>query len=342
LRNAYRKLAKKFHPDVNPGNPSADEAFKTVSHAYWILSDPKRRNEYIRTSPFLDPEPPHRETSFRDTFQKAKAAAATKHKPKEGKNIVLRLFLTLNEIAVGATKKVKIMRWLACHSCDATGIAGGAKAGVCPTCKGTGQVPDFAGVGRQQKQSTIACRKCAGSGLQPMTACPECDGKGRFSKEVPLTVGIPPGTPDGETIIVRAQGHEGAFGGDGGDLQVIVKQKQHAYLERKESDLLYHCSITLTQWIQGCELNIPGLKGPLSLTLKPGSNPEGALKIRGRGIPKPNGQRGDLIVKYSLCVPEKLTVKQKLLLKALDSTKGFAPLSDDSGWCPRDLSSDEE
>jgi len=333
IRNAYRKLAKKFHPDVNPGNPSADEAFKTVSHAYWILSDPRRRKEYIRTNPFIQPKPPRRSSSFQETFKKAKAKEATRARPHEGKDIVLRLYLSLEEIVEGASKRIKIKRWISCKSCDATGIYGGAKAGVCATCKGTGILPDFTRGGKAQ--TAITCRKCGGSGLQPMSACHECGGKGRVSREVSLSVGVPPGTVDGETITVKSQGHEGTLGGETGDLKVIVKQREHAYLERRGYDLYYHCSISLTQWIQGCELNIPGLKGPLSLTLKPGSAPEGTLKIRDRGLPRPNGRKGDLIVRYSLCVPEKLTVKQKLLMKALEGSKGFAPEVDTKGWCLR-------
>ncbi len=333
IKDAYRKLAKQYHPDLNPDDPRADENFKDIAHAYWILSDPGRRRAYLQANPSLRSSR-QRPADFKDVFASAKSGNKAKSPTKNGKDILVRLYVTLEEISKGTTKKVKLRRRESCDSCRGTGIYGGAQGGICPACRGTGEVPDLVG-SPGGSTGTLSCRKCGGSGFQAMKACPECSGSGSRSREITISVGVPPGTAENETILVKGQGHQAKFGGSPGDLRVIICQKDHPYLERRRQDLIYTCSITFTQWLEGCELQIPSLNGPLSLKIKPRGTPEGVLKIHGRGLPKADGSWGDLIVKYSLCVPEKLSVKQKLLLKTLESTRGFAPHLDEHGWCPR-------
>jgi molecular chaperone DnaJ len=334
IKDAYRKLAKKYHPDLNPNDPRANDNFKDIAHAYWILSDPGRRRAYLQANPSLRPSR-KQSADFKDVFASAKSGTTTKSPPKNGKDILVRLYVTLEELYRGTTRKVKLRRRESCESCRGTGIYGGAQGGICPACRGTGEVPDLVGSSDNGSAGTIPCRKCGGSGFQAMKACPECSGSGNRSREITISVGVPPGTAENETIVVKGQGHQAKFGGSPGDLRVVICQKDHPYLERRHDDLIYYCSITFTQWLEGCELQIPSLNGSLALKIKPKSTPEGALKIHGRGMPGANGKHGDLIVKYSLSVPDKLSVKQKLLLKTLESTRGFAPRLDEHGWCPR-------
>ncbi len=333
IREAYRKLAKKFHPDLNPDNPRASDRFKEVAHAYWVLSDPQRRKAYLELHPYLRSKKRTQRDFKSDTGKPTPEARPAK--PQEGRDILVRLYLTLEELAEGAMKRVKIRRRQLCTDCEGTGIFGGAIEGVCSVCKGTGTVPDFINRGKSKGDGNISCRKCGGSGLKPMTACHICEGRGHGLKDVTITVGIPPGAGDQEKIVVKGQGHEGFLGGKSGDLRVIVIQKEHAYLIRMKNDLDYHCFISLTQWLEGCVLKVPSLNGAISLTLKPGCTPEGVLKVRGRGMPVKGGGRGDMIVKYSLATPDKLSRKHLSILKRLEATDGFSPQLDSKGWCRR-------
>lgn len=329
IREAYRKLAKKYHPDLNPKNPRAGDRFKEVAHAYWVLSDPQRKEAYWAAHPHL---------RSKRAYGKGSCAASEtdKAKPQEGKDILVRLYLTLDELAEGAMRKVKIRRRQSCPDCEGTGISGGAAGGICPVCKGSGEVPDFIRRSKAKDHASIPCRKCGGTGLKPMTACHNCNGRGHGLKDVSITVGISPGLADQEKIVVKGQGHEGFMGGKSGDLRVIVVQKEHPYFIRQRDDLHYYCNITLTQWLEGCELKVPSLNGAISLTLKSGCTPEGVLKVRGRGMPVSAGGRGDLIVKYSLATPGRLSRKHLSILKRLEATDGFSPKLDSKGWCLRE------
>jgi molecular chaperone DnaJ len=319
---------------VNPDDPGVDEMFKRVAHAYWILSDVERRKSYFDSHPEMRPRPAPRKKK-ESSFNSAKAGRASSGAAREGKDIIIRIHLPLEHVFEGVTRKLKIKRLQGCKPCSSTGISGGADGGLCPVCKGSGEVPDFtqgSNIG-----SSLKCRKCGGSGLRPMNACPKCEGTGLVEHEVKLAVGIPPGSSEKDKIIVVGQGHEGRLGGKPGDLRVIVKEKEHSYLTRRGDDLVYSCDISITQWLEGCELNAPTLNGPVSLAMKAGTMPEGALKVKGKGMPKKEGGRGDLIVRYSLCFPKELNKKQLLLLKKLEATSGFSPKSDRKGWFKREL-----
>jgi molecular chaperone DnaJ len=336
IRNAYRRLAKKLHPDLNPGNPRAGERFKEIAQAYWVLSDPHRRKAY------LDANPDVRKEAFESwdadiAGESNLADMAARTKPEAGKDILVRLHLTLEELAAGVMKKVKIRRRQNCVACEGTGIAGAAKSAICPVCRGTGEVPDFIGVGKGDNGGSMPCRKCGGTGVKALSACSVCSGRGQLLEDISINVGVPPGSADREKVVVKDQGHEGYLGGKSGDLRVIIRQKEHPYFVRRGDDLNYYCTVTLSQWLEGCELHVPSLDGPIALKIKSGATPEGALKVRGRGMPQKDGGRGDIIVKYSLSVPEKLSKKQLSLLKRLEETGGFSSRLDERGWCPRDL-----
>jgi molecular chaperone DnaJ len=338
IKDAYRRLAKKYHPDLNPDSPGADDMFKRVAHAYWILSDTERKKEYLESHPETRPQTaPKKEEE--PTSHSAKADRTSAGVAQEGRDIIVRLHLPLEDLFAGITRKLKIKRLQKCESCSSTGIAGGADGGLCPVCKGSGEVPDF--THGSKAGASLKCRKCGGSGLRPMSACPKCDGRGLVEHDVKLAVGIPPGTSERDKIVVVGQGHEGRLGGKAGDLRVIVKQKDHSYLVRRGDDLVYSCDISITQWLEGCKLNAPTLNGPVSLTLKAGTMPEGTLKVRGKGMPRNEGGRGDFIVRYSLCFPDKLSKKQLVLLKKLESTSGFTPKSDKKGWFRRDVKAEK-
>ncbi len=334
IKDAYRRLAKKYHPDVNPDNSHAAEQFKEVAHAYWILSDAERRKTYTYTIIHTKRDTA-KKSRVKKTYKEAKPKPppeAPKARSKEGEDIVVRMFLSLEELAAGVTAKVKYQRNQICKLCEGTGIAGGAEGTLCSACRGSGEVPDLINADARRNGKTMPCRKCGGSGLQPMRACSNCEGRGRTLQDVTIKVGIPPGTSSKDKIVVKGQGHEGVVGGNTGDLRVVINQKPHRYFERHGADLTYHCNITFTQWLEGCDLIAPTLNNSVSLTIEPNSMPEGILKVHGKGMLRKNGEFGDLIVKYSLCVPSELNRKQKSLLKRLEATEGFSLDLDEGGF----------
>ena len=333
VKEAYRRLAKKFHPDVNHSDLDAAERFKEIAHAYWILSDPQRRKNYIVANPHLNFERAGRRRKSEATRTEARSPSVEETDSRDGRDIVIKLYLTLEELAEGVMKKVKLRRRISCSDCEGTGIAGGAKSGFCLSCKGTGKVPDFI----NGSNALISCRKCGGTGIQAMKACGSCEGCGQNLNEVMITVGIPPGSSDQDKVIVKDQGHEGHPGGKPGDLRVIIRQKEHPYFTRHEDDLIYHCTLSLTQWLEGCELRVPSLKNPIALKIEPGKQSSGTLKISGRGMPKNGGGHGDLVVKYALSKPPEISKKQRSILKRLEATDGFSPRLDAHGWCAREL-----
>jgi len=238
IKSAYRQLAKILHPDHNPDDPAAADRFKEIVAAYWVLSDPVRRVSYLR------------ENGFETILQNARRwqrSESRPDRPQAGQDIVVRLHLSLEEIAVGVVKKVKIRRQCNCAACAGTGFDGGQTNGVCPACHGTGSVPDLIRLRRGMKGATMRCRKCDGSRSVRNKPCPSCGGRGRDIQEHYVNIGIPGGVEDRHQMVIKGQGHEGLAGGESGDIKVIILQKPHSYLGRRGSDLIYNCPITLSQ-----------------------------------------------------------------------------------------------
>lgn len=324
IRKAYRRLARENHPDVNPDDPAACERFKEISAAYQVLSDAVRRDAYLRQHDFAAEI---RSQRTRTTEPETSSPVSAEVEPEPARDILVRLYVTLEELALGVTRKIRVKRRSACPTCGGLGHSGGA----CPACRGSGHVPDLlqAGSGR-----LISCRKCGGSGLLDPSPCNLCNGSGRLLAESTVTVGVPPGADDQSLILIRGQGHNGIPGLPSGDLKVAICQKDHPYLTRQGRDLVYRCGISLSQWLAGSELRVPSLEGSLTLKIEPGSKPEGTLRLRGRGLPGPGGIRGDLLVYYRLCIPTTLTHKQYALLQKLENTPGFTPELDAQGFTP--------
>jgi molecular chaperone DnaJ len=311
IRKAYRRLARACHPDVSPDDPQAAERFKEISAAYRMLSDSK----------------------FKDFFTQRREDAKAENKfeqpgPEVSRDIHVRLYVTLEELDSGVSRKIRVKRRGLCPTCSGQRHTGGS----CPACRGTGHLPDLL---HPASGRMIPCRKCNGSGLLNPSPCSLCSGTGSLFSESTVTVGVPPGAQDQSQILVKSQGHDGTPGNPVGDLKVTVCIKEHPYLIRQDCDLIYRCRISLSQWLNGTDLRVPSLEGPLTLKLDPGSKPEGVLRVRRRGLPGPDGVRGNLLVQYRLCVPETLNRKQIALLIKLENSPGFIPELDEKGFNPR-------
>lgn len=320
IKEAYRRLAKFFHPDVNRGDANAAERFKEIAAAYRILSDPNLRAVYTSRrkgacgSTFAD----HlRRTQARNSAKTPPPNAA----PRPALNITIKLHLTLEQLAKGVTRKIQFIRRIHCPICNGIGLKIGEE-GACSACRGTGKVPDLSAVNRRSP-TLLPCTLCGGTGKRGAVPCGNCRNRGQVEVNSTVNVNVPPGADQRTCIIIRGQGHEDLPGETSGDVRIFIIEKKHPHLKRCGDDLIHPCRLTLTQWLEGTSLQVPALEETIVLKIAPGLKPEGCLKIRGRGMPRSDGSRGDLIVKYRLCIPRQLNRKQRSLLKRLEATPGF-------------------
>jgi molecular chaperone DnaJ len=337
IKKAYRKLAKQYHPDVNPGDAAAEAKFKEINEAYEILSDPQKRSQYDRfghagTDPngfggfggfgggFSDFDfggiGDIFETFFGGTGFGGGRSSRARSGPKKGSDLKYSLDIAFEEAAFGVEKEISISRMESCSTCNGTGSKPGTQPQTCKHCNGTGQV--------QYKQSTPfgqfvnikTCDVCRGEGKIITSPCETCGGKGRIRKNVKIKVNIPAGIDDGQTISLRGEGEPGTRGGPSGDLFISIRVKPHPLFQRQGSDVLCDIPITFVQAALGAELEVPTLDGKVKYTIPEGTQTGMIFRLKGKGIPYLRGNgRGDQYVKVNIEVPKKLNEKQKAILR---------------------------
>jgi molecular chaperone DnaJ len=300
LKKAYRKLARMYHPDRNPGDKAAEERFKEISEAYGVLSDPEKRAHYNRfgSAPstagggFQDVG---FSTLFEDIFEGffgGSERGGRRTRSRRGDDLRYDLTLTLEEATEALEAKLQIPRLEPCEACRATGTEPGSRPETCSTCRGQGQVRF------QQGFLTVArpCPDCRGEGVVNRAPCRECRGDGRQRRERLLEVSIPAGVEDGMKYRLAGRGDAGVHGGPAGDLYVFIHVNPHEIFTRHGADL--HCvlPITFPQAALGDEIEVPVLRGTAKLSVPPGTQPGSPLKLRGRGMPHLRGRgRGDIV-----------------------------------------------
>jgi molecular chaperone DnaJ len=330
LKTAYRKLARMYHPDKNPGDKAAEERFKEISEAYGVLSDPERRAHYDRfgTAPstagggFQDVG---FSSLFEDIFEGffgAGERGGRRTRARRGDDLRYDLTLTLEEAAEGLDAKLQIPRLEACDVCRGSGTQAGSRPETCTTCRGQGQVRFSQGF------LTVArpCPECRGEGVVNRAPCRDCHGDGRQRRERVLEVSIPAGVEEGMKYRLAGRGDAGLHGGPAGDLYVFIHVSPHDIFTRQGPDL--HCvlPITFPQAALGDEVEVPVLKGTAKLSIPPGTQSGTPLRLRGKGMPHLRGRgRGDAVYELVLEVPTRLTARQRELLEE------FRQASEDSG-----------
>src|SRR3984957_929583 len=335
LRVAYRKLARKYHPDLNPGDKSAEEKFKQIQEAYEVLSDTKKRQMYDQfgfnvPGPGGGPPPgagyggqspqdihfdfggfdfggggaqgAGGSTSFRDLFSQFFRGANAAQAPQErepGTDLEFNIDITFAEAMRGATKKLRITRVAVCNVCHGTG-AEPSEEKICPTCGGTGQVTQVSGKMRFQ----ISCSRCGGSG-RLRTICKNCGGEGRVPRVETLEVRIPPGAHTGSRVRVAGRGNAGMNGGQPGDLYIIMKVEPHPFFDRRGDDLYTVVPVTVTEASLGSKVEVPTIDGRSQVRIPPGTNSGKKLRLREKGAPSSRhpGKRGDQIIEVQIVVP---------------------------------------
>ena len=339
IKKAYRTLAKKYHPDVNPGNKDAEEKFKEVNEAYSVLSDAQKRARYDQ---FGHEDPTGGGSGFGgfegfggfgggfggfdDLFNMFTGGASSSRRngPVQGDDIRINLSLTFEEAAKGCAKEINLVRTETCDECKGTGAKAGTKPQTCSRCRGTGVETVIANTAFGRVQNRRACSVCGGRGSTISDPCPKCTGKGKVRSSRRRSVNIPAGVDEGQIVTVYGQGHAGENGGPAGDLQLFISIKPHKLFARDGADLYIDVPISFTQAALGCEIDIPTLDKPIKYTIPEGTQPGAQFRVKGMGIPYVKStNKGDLYINIRVEVPKKLTDKQKEILRIFDeSTTG--------------------
>ena len=343
LKKAYRKVAKKYHPDLNPGDAEAEAKFKEANEAYAILSDAEKRQRYDQFGHAgVDPNfgaggagaGGFDFSDFGDIFDTffgggggfggfggfgGSTRTRNPNGPIRGNNINISINLSFIEAAKGCKKTININRMVRCEDCNGSGAAAGTQPEICPDCHGTGQVMTQQRTPFGMMQSARPCSKCGGTGKIIKDPCKKCNGQGRSRTAVKLEVSVPAGIDDGQTFVLRGQGDDGLNGGPAGDVNVTVSVRKDALFERDGYDVWCDVPITFCQAVLGAEVTVPTIDGKVSYNIPEGTQPNTVFRLRNKGISYINGRgRGDQYVRVNIEVPTNLSSKQKDALREFD------------------------
>ncbi|WP_433436723.1 molecular chaperone DnaJ [Nonomuraea sp. CA-141351] len=355
IKKAYRKLARQYHPDSNQGDPSKEAKFKEVSEAYDVLSDTKRRKEYDEARTLFGsgvggqrPGGGGFSFDFGDLFggtgQGTSGGAGerlgdlfgglfnrgggttrttTTTRPRRGQDIESEVTLTFTEAAEGTTVSLRLTSSAACAACTGTGAKAGTTPRVCPTCDGTGAASRNLG----NFAFSEPCRDCKGRGLIVDDPCPVCEGSGRAKSTRTIQARIPAGVADGQRVKLKAKGAPGENGGPAGDLYILTHVKPHAVFGRSGENLTITVPVTFTEAALGAEIKVPILKGmPVTLRIPAGTPNGRTFRVRGRGVTRKDGTKGDLLASVEVVVPKTLDDKSRELLSEFNTaTAGEDP-----------------
>jgi molecular chaperone DnaJ len=339
ITRAYRKLAKQYHPDANPGT---EERFKDISAAYDVLGDPDRRKEYDevrRLGPVANPfgGGGGGGGGFTSTFhvddlsdllggifnRGRSGRASTPAGPRRGEDIEAELHLSFMDAVRGITTTVNVTSDVACSTCGGTGAAPGTSPVICSNCGGRGVINDNQGL----FSFSQPCRECGGTGMRVETPCRTCRGQGVERRARQVKVRIPAGVEDGQRIRVKARGGAGANGGPPGDLFVVVRSDRHAVFGRQGKNLTIAVPVSFPEAALGASITVPSLDKPVTLKVPAGTRSGRTFRVKGHGVPASSGV-GDLLVTIEVAVPQKLTDAERDAIEALASASdGQSPRS---------------
>jgi molecular chaperone DnaJ len=322
IKRAYRKLARQYHPDKNPGDEAAETRFKEVQHAYDVLSDPDKRKQYDRFGERNgQPGPGPTNFDFADLdlgdifgglFGGRGRQQERPQRGQRGADVEVDVRISFEDALRGLEATVPVELELACHTCHGTGAAPGTAPKRCPECSGTGVVATSQGLFALQQP----CPRCRGNGTIVETPCGTCKGSGRERRTKRYTVRIPAGVKDGTKIKLKGKGEAGYGGAPAGDLYVITRVEPSKLYERRGDDLVLDVPVTLDEIALGATVEIPTPDGRVSLKIPAGSQDGKLLRVKGRGAPRLKGDgRGDLLARVRVTVPSKLTKAQKAALE---------------------------
>lgn len=348
LKKAYRKLAMKYHPDRNKGDAEAEKKFKEAAEAYEILRDPEKKARYDQFGHAgvngqggfggggveFDMEDIF--SRFGDIFgggffgeemfgggrgrSRGRRSTGT-----PGSDMKIRMPLTLEEIAYGTEKTLKVKKQVKCKTCTGTGAASNSDFETCGTCNGMGEVRQVTRTMLGQMVNVQPCPTCQGEGRIIKNKCKTCHGEGREKGEETVKVNIPSGVSNGNYITLRGQGNAGRRGGEPGDLIVLIEEKEHEHFIREGNNIYFDLTLTIPEAILGAEKEVPTLKGKAKLRIEAGTQPGKLLRMRGKGIIGLNNSgEGDQFVRINVFMPKDLNDKERKAIESLREAENFA------------------
>ena len=349
IKKAYRKLAIKYHPDKNPNDKSAEEKFKEAAEAYEVLSNPEKKQRYDHYghagvgssaagggyggggmnmddifsqfgdifggggSPF---------ESFFGGQQQSRGG----RRVAKGSNLRIKVKLTLEEIANGAEKKIKVNKQVTCKVCDGSGAKDRNSVSTCSTCGGSGAVRRVTNTILGQMQTSSTCPTCNGSGSQITNKCNACHGEGTVRGEETISINIPAGVSDGMQLSMSGKGNAGPNGGIPGDLIILIEEIPHDTLKREGNNIVYDLHISIVDAALGFSAEVPTIDGKAKIKIEPGTQSGKLLRLKGKGIPEINSyQRGDEIIHVNIWTPKALSSEERELLEKLRNSPNFKP-----------------
>jgi len=354
IRTAFRKLARKYHPDLNPGDKSSEEKFKQLQEAYDVLSDSKKRQMYDQHGFYSDNFQPGTRPggaggdagvnfdfggfdfgggggegvgggSFRDLFSqffRGDRAAAIEPEQEAGGDLEYQIEIDFGDAVRGAVKKLQITRLDTCETCHGTGAIGSAQ--TCTVCGGTGSIQQAAG----KMRFNVPCTRCGGTG-KIRTPCRTCGGEGRVRRTETIEVRIPAGLASGSRVRVPGKGNSGTMGAPAGDLYLRVEVRPHPYFERRGNDLYTKVPVTVSEATLGAKIEVPTIDGRSLVKIPPGTNSGSTLRLREKGITSArNGSRGDQYVEVQVVVPKRTDERVRNLMKELEKIEPEDPRKD--------------
>ncbi|HEY6098408.1 MAG TPA: molecular chaperone DnaJ [Anaeromyxobacter sp.] len=328
IKSAYRRLAHKYHPDKNPGDKRAEDAFKEASEAYEVLSDPDKRARYDRFghangTGFQDfgfGGAASINDIFGDIFGDMFGGGRQRRARTRGQDLRYHLEIAFEEAAFGTTARIAIPRAKPCASCQGSGAKAGTKPRTCPACGGTGEIrltQGFFSIAR-------TCHQCHGAGRVIVEKCPDCGGAGALREQAQVEVKVPPGVDTGTRLKLSGEGESSPVpGGSPGDLYVVVQVREHPVFRREDTEILCDMPLSFTQAALGTMIDVPTLDGPTKLKIPAGTQTGKVFRLKGKGVPSLQGAgRGDEHVRVFVETPTHLTKEQKDLLERFAAISG--------------------
>lgn len=352
IKSAYRKMALKYHPDKNPDDKEAEEKFKEAAEAYEILADPQKKQRYDQYG--------HAGVSgnggggyggggfgggmsMDDIFEQfgdifgghfgggGFGGRGGGRRVNRGSNLRVKVKLTLEEIAKGVNKKIKVNKYVACDSCSGTGAEKGSGFATCQTCHGQGRVTRISNTILGQMQTTSTCPSCGGEGKTIQHKCKKCYGDGIVKGEEVIEINIPAGVSEEMQLSVNGKGNAAPRGGIPGDLIVLIEEIEHETLKRDGSHLHYDLYVNFVDAALGATIDVPTIDGKARIKIEPGTQPGKVLRLRGKGLPDVHSYgNGDQLVNVNVWTPKKLSAEEKKILEKLKDSPNFKPAPDKS------------